>query len=561
MKIDRKRLKCLGTEPAPAVHNVRVDLYRMGKLGLYQMPHGPVKVDRETLKRLESVPMPAGPAVKVDLARLEELGLYQRPVDGPASRPWYRTVRLPGKFRQLIQRPRICFRVPEAGWRRKLAYVMAGAAVCASMGFGFLFFGSAGTGPSAGDIALLEYEETPYEDIAVTHLDDRAAAEAWANAVPETDAREDAAAEDEPASGETSMSEETREEESQDAAPAETESVQEGDEMPLLATANVETSLDVRVDASEDSEQAGLLYKDCSGMVLEQKDGWTKLESGNLVGWASDEYLVFSDEAPGLADEAGLVATVNAFSLHVREESSADSAVLGYVSEGDMLNVIEIGDGWAEVEYKDSTGHISMNWADISPQTGETMEEIQARGAKMTAPKKEAAKQAAAEWKKPEETPEQAVEVPVEVQEQPSVESFVDDAAEASVEAAAEPGQGISISDEHLNMLAAIIYCEAGNQPYDGQVAVGAVVVNRYLSPEFPDNIPDILRAKKQFQPVGSGKFDRVYSAGSWSESSMSAAREAVLGAKGGVGGALYFKNPKKAGAHAGITIGDHVFW
>ena len=60
-----------------------------------------------------------------------------------------------------------------------------------------------------------------------------------------------------------------------------------------LVMANVRDALNVRSEADETSDKVGMLYKDCGGMVLERKDGWTKLQSGNMIGWASDEYLLF----------------------------------------------------------------------------------------------------------------------------------------------------------------------------------------------------------------------------------------------------------------------------
>ena len=60
-----------------------------------------------------------------------------------------------------------------------------------------------------------------------------------------------------------------------------------------LVMANVQIALNVRAEADEESDKVGLLYKDCGGRILERKDGWTRLRSGNLVGWDSDDYLLF----------------------------------------------------------------------------------------------------------------------------------------------------------------------------------------------------------------------------------------------------------------------------
>ena len=69
-----------------------------------------------------------------------------------------------------------------------------------------------------------------------------------------------------------------------------------------LVMANVNNTLNVRAEADETSEKVGYLYKDCGGTILERKDGWTKLQSGDLVGWAKDDYLFFDEEAEALAN-------------------------------------------------------------------------------------------------------------------------------------------------------------------------------------------------------------------------------------------------------------------
>ena len=62
-----------------------------------------------------------------------------------------------------------------------------------------------------------------------------------------------------------------------------------------LVMANVSKTLNVRTEPSESAEKAGVLYKDCGGRILDQKDGWTKIQSGDLVGWADNKYLLFGD--------------------------------------------------------------------------------------------------------------------------------------------------------------------------------------------------------------------------------------------------------------------------
>jgi spore germination cell wall hydrolase CwlJ-like protein len=61
------------------------------------------------------------------------------------------------------------------------------------------------------------------------------------------------------------------------------------------------------------------------------------------------------------------------------------------------------------------------------------------------------------------------------------------------------------ISDDELYLLAKIIECEARDEPFDGKLAVGLVVLNRVRSPKFPNTIEGVIFQKGQFQPITDG--------------------------------------------------------
>lgn len=350
----------------------------------------------------------------------------------------------------------------------------------------------------------------------------------------EEDADEEEISDEEEQTGDTDIDEEDADEEepaddTEDTESEDTEPEEEEEPEVLLAMADVDSVLNVRAEADADSEQVGVLYKDTGGKVLEQKDGWSKIESGELVGWAMDDYLVFGDEVKQRADESGnMVATISTDSLRVREEPNSLATILGYVSNDDVLTVAAMGDnGWVEITYNDTTGYINGDYLTVEPMlaSGDTVEAIQE--------KEEAKKQA-----EREEAEKRASESGFEMT---LVESY----------------EG-TISD--MELLATIIYCEAGNQSHEGKVAVGNVVINRVNSGSFPNTFEAVIRAPRQFSPVASGKFDRMLGSGRVPENCYVAAQDAMDGISY-VGDCLYFKNPKIAGAHAGITIGDHVFW
>ena len=114
---------------------------------------------------------------------------------------------------------------------------------------------------------------------------------------------------------------------------------------------------------------------------------------------------------------------------------------------------------------------------------------------------------------------------------------------------------GFDVSDREL--LACIIYCEAGGEPYTGQVAVGSVVINRMRSAAFPNTMVGVIYQKGQFTPARSGRLATRLSLGA-TESCYRAADEAMAGAQP-VGNCLYFRT--KIPQINGIVIGGHVFY
>lgn len=117
-----------------------------------------------------------------------------------------------------------------------------------------------------------------------------------------------------------------------------------------------------------------------------------------------------------------------------------------------------------------------------------------------------------------------------------------------------------NITDEEMVLLARTVYSEARGEPFEGQVAVAAVVLNRVRHPEFPNSISGVIFEPWAFTAVNDGQF--------WltpNESAYRAVREALAGSDPSQG-AIYYYNPVTATnrwirARSIITkIGRHVF-
>ena len=150
-----------------------------------------------------------------------------------------------------------------------------------------------------------------------------------------------------------------------------------------LVMANVQVAMNVRAEADGESEKVGLLYKDCGGRILERKDGWTRLRSGDLVGWASDEYLLFGEDAELLANDVGnLIVQIETDTLCVRKDPESEAEAVGFIPRDEELEIIEVLDEeWISVDYEGETGYVSAEYVDIDfhIDEGETLVAIQKR--------------------------------------------------------------------------------------------------------------------------------------------------------------------------------------
>ena len=116
----------------------------------------------------------------------------------------------------------------------------------------------------------------------------------------------------------------------------------------------------------------------------------------------------------------------------------------------------------------------------------------------------------------------------------------------------------VTFADGDKKLLANIIYCEAGAEPYAGKLAVGAVVINRVLSSKYPDNVVGVIYQKSQFSPVSSGRYELALAVDKANADCYKAAEEAMSGVTN-VGSCLYFRTP--IDGLTGIAIGGHIFY
>lgn len=96
-------------------------------------------------------------------------------------------------------------------------------------------------------------------------------------------------------------------------------------------------------------------------------------------------------------------------------------------------------------------------------------------------------------------------------------------------------------SSSQVDLLARLISAEARGEPYSGQVAVGAVVLNRIKHPSFPNTLSGVIYQSGAFTCITDGQFNQTVA-----ESAYRAARDALNGVDPS-GGAIYYFNPSTA--------------
>lgn len=290
--------------------------------------------------------------------------------------------------------------------------------------------------------------------------------------------------------------------------------------------ADVQEFLYVRAAGDENAEIVGKLYKGDAADIVEYGDTWTHIKSGNVDGYVKNSYCVFGEEAMTYAaSTVNTEAEIQTNGLRIRSEANMEASVIAAVSTGTSLTVdteAASEEGWVAVDYAGETGYVSAEYVTTELAVGEaiTIEEEREELARIEEEKKKAA------------------------------------AAQVSGTGTVQ-NASVAASADDVTLLAALIQCEAGNEPYEGQLAVGAVVMNRVRSGRYPGTVSGVIYQQGQFPPAAKGMVASKI-AGGVKASCIQAAQEAINGMDN-TGGATYFR--RASSGQAGVVIGNHVFY
>ena len=371
-----------------------------------------------------------------------------------------------------------------------------------------------------------------------------------------------------------------------------------------VAVANVTSELMIRKSASENSEVIGYIPS-AAGVIVEYLDeGWSKVTSGGVTGYVKTDYLAWGDKAEELKSVYGVLGAVAAWDdVKVFADHEDTSSVIGTLNEGEGYEVLGSTENWVEIQLgSGDKAYVAAEDVEMTLVLDTAVASdgyvppaaVNTQNSAQTEYVAEAEYVPEAEYIPDVEYTEYVPEteyvetgyVPeteyIETEYVPETEyieteyipeteyveaEYTEEYVETDEEDSYDDGlmgdeyidpetesTGAEASGDDVDLLAALIYCEAGNQSMEGKIAVGQVVMNRVASGSFANTIRDVIYESGQFTPASSGWLDSVIGS---APSDCYDAALAALNGEGSVPGCLYFN----AGSGKGVQIGDHQFY
>ncbi len=325
------------------------------------------------------------------------------------------------------------------------------------------------------------------------------------------------------------------------------EDVVEDTDFANKAIAYCEARVTVYAEPDSTSEPVGCMYSRTQADILELGEEWSKISSGNVVGYVKNTYLLFGTEADKVAPFIGnKTTTVIVDELAVYASADSNSEVIATIYGGEPVTAYDEFGSWTMVECEAGYGYVLSSGIvsvyDLA--TAMTIEEEAAYIAELARI--------------------EAERIAAERAEQARI------AAAQSQTIAVTQNEAMTVSDAELYLLACIIEWEAGWEPYEGKLAVANVVLNRVRSTKFrQNNITDVIYAPGQFTGVLdangniSERFGALLAAGPTHDDCYTAAVEALAGINN-IGDYCFFISVKKANYAKYIKytiINNHCFY
>ncbi len=326
----------------------------------------------------------------------------------------------------------------------------------------------------------------------------------------------------------------------------------------LFATKDESITEYLNVRDNPDGNVVGKLYPGSGGTILAQDGEWTQISSGNLNGWVKTEFIATGMEL--LSRGIGFYTVATTTPLNVRD--NPDGEVVASIAEaGQAFGTVDFAAGWVCIQYSDTLqGYVSADYVTLRPalSTGITLEEEaeQIRLAEEAAAQEAEAARIAAE---------QAEAARIAAEEAARAQAL-DAQATQNIQASIAKGTATQsptyLSYNDIYLMACVVTLEAGGQPYEGQIAVANVILNRLRSGYWGGSVTSVIYAPGQFYGANTGYLASYIAAGPSSQ-----ALQAVYDACAGIntiGNYLYFCSLKVANysSYSSYTVlSGHCFY
>ena len=306
--------------------------------------------------------------------------------------------------------------------------------------------------------------------------------------------------------------------------------------IPDITISSITVNLNIRKGPGTDNAIIGKLPGSCYAIILEELDnGWTKISTGTIEeGYVSAEFLFSPEEVMSLCDREKRVSLTSAVStLNVRSGPGTQFEAITQIKKGQtyVVQLAKSYEDWIAIELSDGTlGYVSEEYIEFSynMDTGLTLKEIE------------------------------------DQERQKAIERAM---ARARIYNVAETKRApVTMTDEELYLFATVIYTEAGNQRYEGMLAVANVILNRMADGYWGTTLKEVLFAPGQFEGAKKEYIERAQRQGI-PDACYKAAKEALAG-KNNIGDFLFFRTTSSATRTADYVtytvfyiMQDHVFY
>lgn len=261
---------------------------------------------------------------------------------------------------------------------------------------------------------------------------------------------------------------------------------------------------ELSVYSSPDQEkEIGKVYGDTIMSILSGEEGWTRIQSGYLRGYVKSESIYSEKKAEEWASQICPERVISdIWNTEIRKEPDVDSNIVEYMNQRRPYDLLSSRNGWNEVQTEEGIKGY-----------------VEEKGVKR-------------------------------------VRTIYMGRSYTNIGNPQAPFVKMRMTESEKRLLAAIIYCEARGEVFEGQVAVGSVVMNRVHSADFPNTISEVIYQDGQFEPVLMERYEKVLEDDSQISESCYEAVEVIVQGGSNIGDALYFKI-----GGGGIQIGVHGFY